>query len=148
MPNRRLRAYSPWIAAVLLLTPAFLKAQEPEREWVRETRYKPSPLKLAGELPGDRVSTAGYTSDWPAIATTRDGSLHVAYVEWIVGVADRVVVRTKKPDGKWVKPFDLSGRGDHYTPAIAPIPGGVLVVWPSRIEDNFELFTCELSAEA
>ena len=147
MRNRRLRAHPFRVAAILLLTAAFLNAQEPEREWVRETRYKPSPLNLAGELPGERVTTAGYTSDWPSIAATRDGALHVAYVEWITGVADRIVVRTRKPDGQWTKPFDLSGRGDHYTPAIAPLPGGVLVVWPARIGDNFELFTCEISSE-
>ena len=98
MRNRRLRAHPSWAAAILLLAAAFLNAQEPEREWVRETRYKPSPLNLAGELPGDRVTTAGHTSDWPAIAATRDGSLHVAYVEWIAGVADRIVISTKKPE--------------------------------------------------
>ena len=135
------------LSILLVLTLALLHAQQDERQWVRETRYTPSALNLAGELDGDRVTTAGYMSDWPAVAATREGTLHVAYVEWVMGLADRILVRSKKPGGAWSKPFDVSGRGDHYAPAIATLAEGALIVWPAQIDGDFELYTCELSAE-
>ena len=87
-----------------------LAAQELAREEVRETRYKPSALSLAGEFPGERITEAGVTADWPVAAATRGGTLHIAYVEWTPEAADKVVVRTKKPGGAWSEPLDVSAR--------------------------------------
>ena len=39
-----------------------------------------APAKIAGEIPGDRVSDPEKQSDWPAIAYAADGSLYAVYV--------------------------------------------------------------------
>lgn len=124
-----------------------LTAQEPALDEVRETRYKPSALSLAGEFPGERVTEADVTSDWPAAAVTRGGTLHIAYVEWTPEAADKIVVRTRRSGGKWSEPLDVSGGGDHYAPAIAARGEGAMVVWPAQVSGNFELFGAEISAE-
>src|ERR1700704_5758603 len=55
--------------------------------------------RIAGEIPGERVSEAEKQSDWPAIATTADGSLYAIYVVWNDKDADSIVVRRRDSAG-------------------------------------------------
>ncbi len=99
------------------------------------------PAEIAGEVPSDRVSEAGKTADWPAVASGADGSLWLAYVEWDGDAADTVVVRRRDPDGAWGAPVRLDdGNWDHYLPDIAAVPGGALVVWSGGKGGSFDLF--------
>ena len=124
-----------------------LLAQEPAREEVRETRYQPSALSLPGKFSGKRVTARDITSDWPAAAATGSGALHVAYVEWAPPATDKVMLRTRKPDGEWSGPLEVSGKGDHYAPAVAARGEGAIVIWPRQVSGNFELFAAEVSPE-
>ena len=135
---------------ILALATAVLQAQQPappERQWVRETRYQPSPLRLAGEFPGSPVSRPGHTADWPAIAYGADGTLYCAYVEWDGKQADRIMARIHKPRTGPSEPIEISGWGDHYSPAIVATPNGALVAWSRQIDGNFELLSRTLSPE-
>ena len=144
----RLATFLPISLLLLTITP--LQAQQqstPERQWVRETRYQPSPLRLAGDLPGTAVGIPRHTADWPAITYGTDGTLYCAYVEWNGKQADRVVARISKEGTFPLEVFEISGWGDHYSPAITATPDGALVVWSRQVDGNFELFTRTLSPE-
>ena len=146
----RLIAPRRWLLGFALCTTGLILAQQPgapERQWVRETRYKPSPLRLAGELAGVSVSAPEHTADWPTIAYGGDGTLCCAYVEWDGKQADRVVARVRREGSGWSEPIKISGWGDHYSPAIAATPDGALVVWSQPVDGDFELLSSTLSPE-
>jgi hypothetical protein len=104
-------------------------------------------LRLAGEIPGSRASHPGRQSDWPSIASAKDGSLYVAYIEWNDKDADRVVVRKKPPQGEWSAAVVIDdGNWDHYWPAIVARGQGALAIWSGQSEGNFELYVAEISA--
>src|SRR5579872_2105176 len=104
--------------------------------------------KIAGEIPGDRVSDPNKQSDWPAIAASADGSLYAVYVEWNDKDADRVVLRRRDPAGAWGRPVAIDdGNWDHYAPAIVGRGNGALAVWSGQSNGNFDLFAAEISAD-
>ncbi len=127
------------------------QAQAPDRvyhsitaEFQRETNSLP-PAQLAGEIDAARLSPPETTADWPSIAAASDGSLWAIYIEWDGG-ADRVVVRRRTPAGAWDNPIVIDdGNGDHYIPAITPRPQGALAAWSAQVDENFEVFTAEIS---
>jgi hypothetical protein len=105
------------------------------------------PAKIAGEIPGDRVSDPNKQSDWPAMAYAADGSLYAVYVEWNDKDADRVIVRRRDPAGKWGPPVAIDdGNWDHYAPAIVARGNGALAVWSGQSNGNFDLFASEIPA--
>src|SRR3982074_2177750 len=65
------------------------------------------PAKIAGEIPGDRVSDPEKQSDWPPTAPAADGSLYAFYVVWNDKDADSLVVRRKDQGGKWEAPVTI-----------------------------------------
>jgi hypothetical protein len=102
--------------------------------------------KLAGEIPGDRVSDPEKQSDWPAIATAADGSLYAIYVVWNDKDADSIVVRRKDPNGKWDAPVTIDdGAWDHYSPTIVARGNGALAIWSGQAKSGFDLYAAEIS---
>ena len=106
-----------------------------------------APAEIAGEVPSERASTTGRTSDWPALATSTDGSLWMAYVEWDGDSSDSVVVRHRDPSGAWNDPTILNdGNWDHYFPAIVAVPGGAMAFWSGGTGGSFDLFAASIRA--
>src|SRR5467141_1716962 len=60
-----------------------------------------APATIAGEISGDRISNPDRQGDWPAIASSADGSLYAIWVEWNGKDADRIVVRRRDAQGQW-----------------------------------------------
>ncbi len=106
------------------------------------------PAKIAGEVAAVRVSRPEMTADWPAVAGGADGSWWTIYVDWDGKDRDRVLMRRQAPSGQWEEPIALEdGSGDHYSPAIAALPGGAaLAIWSGQIEGSFELFAAPIAA--
>ena len=94
------------LACLILITALALYAQgKKKKKQVADNPEGPQIVnlgeaKLAGEIPGERVSEPEKQSDWPAIATASDGSLYAIYVVWNDKDADSIVVRRKDPGGK------------------------------------------------
>ncbi len=116
------------LACLILISAITLHAQGKKKKQAADNPEGPQIVnlgeaKLAGEIPGERVSDPEKQSDWPAIATAADGSLYAVYVVWNDKDADSIVVRRKDPNGKWDAPITIDdGAWDHYSPAIFPIP--------------------------
>src|SRR5215467_3670170 len=95
------------LACLILITAITLNAQGKKKK--KQTADNPEgpqivnlgPAKIAGEIPGERVSEMQKQSDWPSIATTADGSLYAIYVVWNDKDADSIVVRRRDSGGKW-----------------------------------------------
>ena len=106
------------------------------------------PAIVAGAVVAERVSPADTTSDWPALAAGRDGSLWTAYVEWNGSDADKVVVRHRPADGDWREPIVVDdGKWDHYLPAVVALPDGAMVLWSARDEADFDLYAAILDPQ-
>ncbi|HEV3197190.1 MAG TPA: hypothetical protein VGZ73_04770, partial [Bryobacteraceae bacterium] len=102
--------------------------------------------KLAGEIPGERVSEAEKQSDWPAIAIATDGSLYAIYVVWNDKDADSIVVRRRDPGGKWDAPITIDdGVWDHYSPTIVARGNGAMAIWSGQAKSGFDLYAAEIS---
>ncbi len=124
---------------------------------LRQTVAELPAAEVAGEVAAARVSSAGRTADWPAVAAAADGALWTAYIEWDGEDADRVVVRRRGSStgdgageraGAWGEPVVVGdAHGDHYIPAIAAIPGGALAVWSAQTGGQFELFAAVVSGD-
>ena len=81
-----------------------------------------------------KLSESGITSDFPALAVAPDGSLWVAYTGYR-DKADEVLVNGAG------KVHHVSGRGDHFAPAIAvDSTGRVHVVYSRKEGDTYQLF--------
>ncbi len=104
-----------------------------------------APAEIAGEIPSERASAAGRTSDWPALAAATDGSLWLAFVEWDGESSDSVLVRRRDPNGVWNDPTILNdGNWDHYFPAIVAVPGGAMAFWSGGTGGSFDLFAASI----
>lgn len=104
------------------------------------------PADIGGEISAQRVSPVDRTADWPALAAGNDGSLWTAYIEWNGSEADSVMVRRRQPDGEWQETVPIEdGNWDHYQPAIAAIPGGAMVFWSGRSDQDFDLYSAVVS---
>src|SRR5712692_4992911 len=102
--------------------------------------------KLAGEIPGERVSDPEKQSDWPAVAAAADGSFYAIYVVWNDKDADSIVVRRKDPSGKWEEPVTIAdGAWDHYSPTIVARGAGALAIWSGQAQSGFDLYSAEIS---
>ncbi len=109
--------------------------------------------KIAGELPGSRVSPEEITADWPAAAVTSDGATWVAWIEWDGKGADRVVLRRSSDGAAWAAPIVIEdGNWDHYSPALVSRGGRVLALWSAQApaqpnnETNYDLYAAEVDA--
>lgn len=103
------------------------------------------PAEIAGEIPSVRVTPAGSTADWPALAAGSDGSLWMAYVEWDGHASDSVVVRRRDPSGSWQAAVRVSKwNGDHYLPEIVAVPGGSMAFWSSQVDGRFDIFAAKI----
>jgi hypothetical protein len=103
---------------------------------------------LAGTLAAEAFSDREKQSDYPAIAYANDGALWTAWVEWNDKEADRVLARRRGANGQWSVPVPVSqGWGDHYLPAAAAVKEGVLVVWSSQVNGNFDLYSVTISGQ-
>lgn len=102
----------------------------------------------AGTVDGLPIGDSGKQTDWPAIATSKDGALWAAYIEWNDKDADRVLVRRRDPQGRWGQPLELAdGNWDHYSPTIAGRENSAVVVWSGQSTGNFDLYWSEVSAD-
>jgi hypothetical protein len=139
------------LACLILITSLTLHAQGKKKKKAADNPEGPQIVnlgeaKLAGEIPGERVSEPEKQSDWPAIATAADGSLYAIYVVWNDKDADSLVVRRKYPSGKWDAPVTIDdGAWDHYSPTIVAHGNGALAIWSGQAKSGFDLYAAEIS---
>src|ERR1700676_5743829 len=138
--------------ACLILITCTLYAQGKKKKQAADNPEAPQIVnlgeaKLAGEIPGERVSDPEKQSDWPAIATAADGSLYAVYVVWNDKDADTIVVRPRDPSGKWEAPITIDdGCWDHYWPTIVARGSGALAIWSGQAKSGFDLYASEISS--
>jgi hypothetical protein len=106
------------------------------------------PATIAGEVAATVVSSPEKQGDWPAAAYSHDGSLWVVWIEWNDRDADRVLVRRRDRQRNWGKEIAIEdGNWDHYSPTIAALKSGVVVVWSAQSDGNFDLFSARISED-
>ena len=101
-----------------------------------------APAKIAGEIPGERVSDPEKQSDWPAIAYAADGSLYAVYVEWNDKDADRVAgapPRSARRMGEAPSP-STTATGTTTRPPSSPAAAARSPSGPASRNGNFDLY--------
>jgi len=87
------------------------------------------------------LSAAADEDDEPSIAALPDGSIAVSWVAYHKE-AERVLVRIRRPDGRWDPPEQVSDRpADIFRTSLAAAADGTLwVVWAERDDGRWKLW--------
>ena len=156
MKNSRLRQQAP---AVLMIAAAFVFLLAGLR---RASTAPPAALETAGRIAPVSVPENGQSvnNGYPDLIRDRQGNLWCAWTSnrlrdplqpYNVGQyaeGDSIIVRTRKAGG-WSEAVILNTNfGVNIEPVLAPDPaGGVEVVWTSRRQGEYALYTRHVTAE-
>ncbi len=136
--------YIPALAAIAcLLVGITINAAKPAKNAGKQKAAKAAAKPAT--VPSDRLFAARLTAEEgyhtaPSAAETKDGVVHVAWVQYVEGQGDQVVIRDQvrtEPRGGLTKQITLtSGPGQYIRPVLAAAGDQMWCLWTETQEEN------------